>query len=94
MKFGAGGTQQAGSIKGAGKLMFQIRTILQKFGAGEGRWDGDRVQALYKAVSEPLLGLTDVEDATSGAADAIDHIDGCTGEPLSNMEGLFGALNG
>eukprot|EP00061_Rhincodon_typus_P004754 g23355.t1 len=30
---------------------------------------------LYKAVSEPLLGLTNVEEATLGTADAIDHID-------------------
>eukprot|EP00061_Rhincodon_typus_P000608 g12205.t1 len=37
----------------------------------------NRVQMLYKMVSEPPLGLTDVEEATSGAADTIDHIDGC-----------------
>eukprot|EP00061_Rhincodon_typus_P016881 g45327.t1 len=37
----------------------------------------NRGQMLCKAVSEPLLGLTDVEEATSGAADTIDHIDGC-----------------
>eukprot|EP00061_Rhincodon_typus_P002175 g16815.t1 len=62
-------------------------------------WEGlsfvmNRAQVLYKAVSEPPLGLTDVEEATSGTADAIDHIDGCAGEPLSDMEGLFDALNG
>eukprot|EP00061_Rhincodon_typus_P003324 g19808.t1 len=52
------------------------------------------VQVLYKVVSEPLLGLTDVEEATSGAGDAIDDVDGCAGEPLSDVEGLFGAFNG
>eukprot|EP00061_Rhincodon_typus_P005073 g24110.t1 len=50
----------------------------------------NRLQVLYKAVSEPPL----VEDATSGAADAIDHIDGCAGEPLSDVKGLFGVLDG
>eukprot|EP00061_Rhincodon_typus_P005576 g25258.t1 len=54
----------------------------------------NRVLVLYKAVSEPLLDLTDVEEATSRAADAIDHVDGCAGEPVSNVDGLFGALNG
>eukprot|EP00061_Rhincodon_typus_P001034 g13528.t1 len=34
----------------------------------------NRVQVLYKPVSEPPLGLTDVEEATSGAVDAVDHI--------------------
>eukprot|EP00061_Rhincodon_typus_P003301 g19755.t1 len=52
----------------------------------------NRVQMLYKTVSEPPLGLTDVEEATSEAEDAVDHVDGCAGEPLSNVEGLFGAL--
>eukprot|EP00061_Rhincodon_typus_P011536 g36614.t1 len=53
-----------------------------------------REQVLYKAISEPPLGLPDVEEATSVAADAIDHIDGCAGEPLSDVKGLFGALDG
>eukprot|EP00061_Rhincodon_typus_P013213 g39441.t1 len=35
----------------------------------------NREQILQKAVSKPPLGLTDVEEATSGAADAVDHID-------------------
>eukprot|EP00061_Rhincodon_typus_P001397 g14695.t1 len=35
----------------------------------------NRGQMLYKVVSEPPFGLTDVEEATSGAADAVDHID-------------------
>eukprot|EP00061_Rhincodon_typus_P017670 g46465.t1 len=52
-----------------------------------------RAQVLYKVVSEHPLGLTDVE-ATSGAVDAVDHIDGCAGEPLSDVKGLIGALNG
>eukprot|EP00061_Rhincodon_typus_P010201 g34309.t1 len=47
-----------------------------------------------KAVSEPPLGLTNVEEATSGAADSIEHIDSCAGEPLSDAKSLFGALNG
>eukprot|EP00061_Rhincodon_typus_P001389 g14669.t1 len=37
----------------------------------------NRAQVLYKMVSEPSLGLTDVEEATSEAADAVDHISGC-----------------
>eukprot|EP00061_Rhincodon_typus_P012305 g37948.t1 len=54
----------------------------------------NRVHVLYKAISEPLLGLTDVEEATSGAVDAIDHIDRCAGEPLSDVKVLFGSLDG
>eukprot|EP00061_Rhincodon_typus_P005303 g24640.t1 len=54
----------------------------------------NRGQVLYKMVSEPPLSLTDVEEATSGATDAVDHIDRYTGERLSNVKGLFGALNG
>eukprot|EP00061_Rhincodon_typus_P001014 g13450.t1 len=45
----------------------------------------NRAQILYKAVSKPPLGLTDVEEATSGAVDAVYHIDGCAGEPLSDV---------
>eukprot|EP00061_Rhincodon_typus_P006105 g26380.t1 len=54
----------------------------------------NKAQMLYKAVSEPPFGLTNVEEATSGAADAVDHIGGCAGEPLTDVEGLFSALNG
>eukprot|EP00061_Rhincodon_typus_P012440 g38178.t1 len=54
----------------------------------------NRAQVLYKAISEPLLGLTDVKEATSGATDAVDHIDGCAGEHVSDVKGLFCALNG
>eukprot|EP00061_Rhincodon_typus_P002461 g17623.t1 len=43
-------------------------------------------QMLYKVVSEPLLSLTDVEEATSGTADAIDHISRSAGEHLSDVE--------
>eukprot|EP00061_Rhincodon_typus_P016467 g44698.t1 len=53
-----------------------------------------RVQILYKTVSEPPLALTDIEVATSAAADAVDQVDRCAGEPLSNMERLLWALNG
>eukprot|EP00061_Rhincodon_typus_P014254 g41167.t1 len=35
---------------------------------------------LYKTVSESRLGLTDIEEATSGAADTVDHVGGCAGE--------------
>eukprot|EP00061_Rhincodon_typus_P002316 g17177.t1 len=45
-----------------------------------------RVLMLYRMVSESTLGLTNVEEATSRAVDAIDHISGYAGEPLSNME--------
>eukprot|EP00061_Rhincodon_typus_P003976 g21447.t1 len=53
-----------------------------------------RVQMLYKMVSKSPLGLTDVEEATSGAADTVDQFDRCAGEPLSNVEGLFSVLDG
>eukprot|EP00061_Rhincodon_typus_P015774 g43652.t1 len=46
----------------------------------------NRAQMRYKTDSETLLGLTDVEEATSGAADAVDQVDGCAGEPLFNVE--------
>eukprot|EP00061_Rhincodon_typus_P010768 g35304.t1 len=54
----------------------------------------NKAQVLYKAVSEPLLELPDVEEATSGAADAVDNINGCAGEHLSDVEGFFGSLDG
>eukprot|EP00061_Rhincodon_typus_P007871 g29983.t1 len=53
-----------------------------------------RAQVLRKSASEPLLGLTDVKETTLEAADAVDHIDRCAGEPLSNVKGLFWAWNG
>eukprot|EP00061_Rhincodon_typus_P007580 g29419.t1 len=49
---------------------------------------------LYATVSTSMLGLTNVEAATSGAVDTVDQVDGCADEPLSNMEGLFWVLNG
>eukprot|EP00061_Rhincodon_typus_P003493 g20227.t1 len=45
-----------------------------------------RVQGLYKAVSEPLLGLTDVEEATMGTADAVDHIGRYARESLPDVK--------
>eukprot|EP00061_Rhincodon_typus_P003821 g21051.t1 len=54
----------------------------------------NRAQVLYKAVSEPALGLPDVEEATSGTADAIDQVGGCAGEPLLDLERLSGAWDG
>eukprot|EP00061_Rhincodon_typus_P005228 g24490.t1 len=49
---------------------------------------------LYKMVSESPLGLTDVEEATSGAVNTVHQVDRCAGEPLSNVEGLLCALIG
>eukprot|EP00061_Rhincodon_typus_P001519 g15007.t1 len=46
----------------------------------------NRAQVLYKVLSEPPLGLTNVEEATLGAADAVDHIDRFAGEPLSDVK--------
>eukprot|EP00061_Rhincodon_typus_P011289 g36194.t1 len=54
----------------------------------------NRVQTLCKSVSESLLGLTDVEEATWGATDTVDQVRGCTGESLSDLEKMFGALDG
>eukprot|EP00061_Rhincodon_typus_P002864 g18689.t1 len=45
-----------------------------------------RAQMLYEMVSKSTLGLTNVEEATSGAADTVGQVDGCAGEPLSEME--------
>eukprot|EP00061_Rhincodon_typus_P007917 g30070.t1 len=47
-----------------------------------------RAQVLYKVVSEPSFGLTNVEEATLGAADAVDRVDGCAVEPMSDVEDL------
>eukprot|EP00061_Rhincodon_typus_P015356 g42980.t1 len=54
----------------------------------------NRVQVLYKVVSEPPLGLIDAEEATSGAVDAKDRIGGCVGEYLFDVEDFFGSLDG
>eukprot|EP00061_Rhincodon_typus_P015642 g43429.t1 len=53
-----------------------------------------RAQMLRETVPESVLGLTDVEEATSGATDTVDQIERCTGEPLSDMENSFWALDG
>eukprot|EP00061_Rhincodon_typus_P007679 g29618.t1 len=53
-----------------------------------------RVQMLYEMVPNSTLGLTDVEEATSGAMDTIDQVGRCTCEPLLDMTGLLWALNG
>eukprot|EP00061_Rhincodon_typus_P007722 g29707.t1 len=45
-----------------------------------------RAPMVYKMVSESPLGLTDVQEATSGAVNAVDHIDGCAGEPMSDVK--------
>eukprot|EP00061_Rhincodon_typus_P012895 g38931.t1 len=48
-----------------------------------------RVQMLYKTVSESTLGLTDVQEATSGVTDTVGQV-----ERMSDVKGLFCALNG
>eukprot|EP00061_Rhincodon_typus_P003747 g20876.t1 len=53
-----------------------------------------RAQMLYETISESKLGLTNVEEATSGAVDTVDQVGGCTGEPLSDVKGLLWALDG
>eukprot|EP00061_Rhincodon_typus_P003736 g20854.t1 len=46
-----------------------------------------RAQMLYEMFYEYVLGLTDAEEATLDAADAVDQVEGCVGECLSNAEG-------
>eukprot|EP00061_Rhincodon_typus_P017091 g45635.t1 len=53
-----------------------------------------RVQMFYKTMPESTLGLTDVEEATSGAVDTVDQVGRCTGEPLLDRKSLLWALNG
>eukprot|EP00061_Rhincodon_typus_P013406 g39762.t1 len=48
-----------------------------------------RARMLRKSVTESMFGLTDVVSSTSGAADI-----GRTTESLSDLERLFGALDG
>eukprot|EP00061_Rhincodon_typus_P006063 g26297.t1 len=54
-------------------------------GYGLLRWNM-RAQMLYKTVSKSTLGLTDVEEATSGTADTTDQVGRCAGEPLFDMK--------
>eukprot|EP00061_Rhincodon_typus_P018177 g47238.t1 len=49
---------------------------------------------LRESVTESVLGLTDVEEITLGTMDTVDQVGGRTSEPLSDLEGLFGALDG
>eukprot|EP00061_Rhincodon_typus_P017553 g46291.t1 len=51
-------------------------------------------QVLCKSVTKSTFGLTDVQEATSGATDTVDQVGGCTGEPLSDTESLSWALDG
>eukprot|EP00061_Rhincodon_typus_P003683 g20705.t1 len=53
-----------------------------------------RAQMLHKSVPESALGLTDVEEATSGGSDMVDQVGRCTGEPLSDLESFFWASDG
>eukprot|EP00061_Rhincodon_typus_P015759 g43617.t1 len=53
-----------------------------------------RAQMLRESVTKSALGLSDVEESTSGATDAVDQVRRRMGEYLSDMEGLFGALDG
>eukprot|EP00061_Rhincodon_typus_P015229 g42789.t1 len=54
----------------------------------------NRAQVLYKVVFKPPLGLTDVEEPTKKAADALDHISTCGGAYLLNVEGFLGTWDG
>eukprot|EP00061_Rhincodon_typus_P016784 g45176.t1 len=74
-----------GQVVGEGSKVVRDRKVLS--------FVMNREQMLCKTVSESPLGLTDVEEATLGAADAVDQVDRCTGEPLSDVEGLFCALD-
>ena len=49
---------------------------------------------LGEAIAKPALGLTDVEQLTPRAADAIDEVGGGAGEPLPHLERLLGSLDG
>eukprot|EP00061_Rhincodon_typus_P016464 g44695.t1 len=51
-------------------------------------------QTLCESVIESVLGLTDVDEAASGATDTADLVGGYTSESLSDLERLFGALDG
>eukprot|EP00061_Rhincodon_typus_P018929 g48321.t1 len=51
-----------------------------------------RAQMLCEWLTESVLGLTDVEEATSGAADTV-QVGECAGESLSALESLSGALD-
>eukprot|EP00061_Rhincodon_typus_P012429 g38161.t1 len=50
-------------------------------------------QVFCESITETALGLTDIEQATSGATDTVDQVGGCTDESLSDMESLSGALD-
>ncbi|XP_048399703.1 spondin-2-like [Stegostoma tigrinum] len=52
----------------------------------------NRAQMLHKTVSKSAFGLTDVEEATSGAANAIDQVDGCAGGPMEPLICLWNVL--
>eukprot|EP00061_Rhincodon_typus_P009248 g32600.t1 len=54
----------------------------------------NRAQMFHETVSETMLGFTDVEGAILGTTDTVDQVDRCAGEPLSDVESLFCALNG
>eukprot|EP00061_Rhincodon_typus_P011798 g37079.t1 len=54
----------------------------------------NRAQMLYGTVSESMFGHINTEEVTAGATDIVDQVDGCAGESLFNVEGLFCALNG
>eukprot|EP00061_Rhincodon_typus_P001973 g16290.t1 len=75
---------------------FQLASLLHwrrpRLDMSSREWEG--AQVLYKVVSEAPLGLTKVEEATLGAADAVNHISGCVDEHLSDVEGFFGSLDG
>eukprot|EP00061_Rhincodon_typus_P008819 g31766.t1 len=51
-------------------------------------------QMLRKSVTESVFDLSNVGETKLGATDTVDQVGGCTGEPLSDLEGLSGALDG
>eukprot|EP00061_Rhincodon_typus_P017139 g45702.t1 len=53
-----------------------------------------RVQMLHELVTKSAFGLNNVEEISSGATDTVDQAGGCTGESLSDLERLYGALDG
>eukprot|EP00061_Rhincodon_typus_P011108 g35887.t1 len=55
--------------------------------APEAEYEVLLLQVLHKTVSEPQLGLTNVKEATTGAAHVVDHVEECPGEPLRSVRG-------
>ena len=56
--------------------------------------NADRAEVFGETIAKPPLGLTDIDQLASRAADAVDEVGGGAGEPLSDLEGLLGSLKG